>query len=43
MAISNEIFEHFRNEQKKVDEAILFLKEKGYKIYKTEVNEKEVV
>ena len=43
MVIHYQIFEHFRTEQKKVDEAIVLLKENGYKIYKTEVHEKEVV
>ena len=43
MAITNQIFEHFRSEQKKIDEAISLLKEKGYSIYKKEVHEKEVV
>jgi|TARA_Y100000052_G_C2954405_1_gene89317 tagatose-1,6-bisphosphate aldolase len=43
MVIHNQIFEHFRKENKKVEEAIKLLKENGYKIYKTEVHEKEVV
>lgn len=43
MVIHNQIFEHYRNEQKKIKEAVLLLKEKGYKIYKTEVKENEVI
>lgn len=43
MVIHNQIFEHFRTNQKKIDDAIKLLKENGYKIYKTEVHEKEVV
>ena len=41
MVIHNEIFDSFRIEQQKIDEAIQFLKDNGYAIYKKV--EKEVV
>jgi|TARA_R100001460_G_scaffold12135_2_gene28039 hypothetical protein len=43
MAISNQIFEHFRSEEKKIQDAITLLKENGYRIYKTIEQEQEVV
>jgi len=43
MPITNQIFEHFRSEEKKIEEAILLLKKKGYAIYKKEIKETEVV
>jgi len=41
MVIHNEIFDTYRIEQKKIEEAIQLLKENGYAIYKKE--EKEVL
>jgi hypothetical protein len=43
MAITNQIFEHFRSEEKKIKDAIALLKENGYRIYKTIEKEEEVV
>lgn len=34
MAITNQIFEHFRQQEKKRKEAIKLLKEDGYIVYK---------
>lgn len=34
MAITNQIFEHYRKEEKKRKEAIKLLKEDGYIVYK---------
>ena len=36
MVIHNEIFDTYRIEQKKIEEAIKLLKDKGYFIYKKE-------
>lgn len=43
MSISNQIFEHYRSEQKKIEDAISLLKEKGYRIYNIIESEEEVV
>ena len=42
-AFENQIFHHFRENEKREKEAIAFLKAQGYKIIKTELIEKEVV
>ena len=42
-AFENQIFHHFRENERREKEAISFLKAKGYKIIKTELIEKEVV
>lgn len=39
-AFENQIFHHFRESERKEQEAIAFLKAKGYKIIKTEKIEK---
>lgn len=43
MAIHNHIFDSYRAEQEKIKNAIAFLKEQGYSIYKKEITETEVV
>tara|TARA_B100000768_G_scaffold157939_1_gene156266 strand:- start:1160 stop:1291 length:132 start_codon:yes stop_codon:yes gene_type:complete len=43
MAISNQIFEHFRIKERKIQDAITLLKENGYRIYKTIEQEQEIV
>jgi len=34
MAISNEIFEHYRAEELKINQAIQLLRDKGYNVHK---------